>query len=152
MLPLLLQLIKVLVIEGASFNWAGQIIVDFSSPVELVGKPFPLVGQFSIGVVEPAHPMHVVISPFSIVEAAFLVIKFAPSIPHPIFLISFISAAIFVLLDHILAFLVGFGRLRSLTNFGDRAERIPAWSFLRGYPDAIVIVFRSRKRILLGLP
>ena len=71
--------------------------------MELIDKPIALIGQFMIRIIQSAEPMHVIILPSAIIIAAFLVIELAIAITHTLQFLTFIPAAILILLHHILS-------------------------------------------------
>lgn len=69
--------------------------------MEFVHAPIALVGKFTIGVVEISFAIHEVVFPMAFVDAAFVVVKFAETIPHTIFLLPLVPASL-ILFNNIL--------------------------------------------------
>lgn len=70
--------------------------------MKLVNEPLPFVRKSVVRVVKPTIAMHVIVFPLAIVKTPLLVIKLAFPVPHAVAFVSFVPAAILVLLNHVL--------------------------------------------------
>jgi hypothetical protein len=140
--PFFIQVLEIGVIKE-SLNRCGLIIEYSSSPMELVNKPLPFVGKFIIRIIEFTIAMHIVIFPLAIIEAAFLVEEPSFAVPHAITFIALISASIFILLNNIVALIVGPCGNRTLTNLRDGTKgliRLISLLLTRSRSDQLRIV------------
>jgi len=104
-LPFLLQVFKVSIVECAS-NGGRLIVIYFSVAVKLIHEPIPLVGQLMGGVEQLAESVHVIFLPVPFVVAALLIVEPALPISQAVQLLPFVSATIFILLNHVLSVLL----------------------------------------------
>lgn len=121
MFPFLIQILEVCVIE-VSENWGWLVIVHLPFAMELIDKPFTLVRNLIIRVIQFTISMHIIILPFSIVETTLLIIEFPLAITHAVTFVTLVPASILVFLDHVIFLLVGSRRCRSLADLGYRTK------------------------------
>lgn len=83
--------------------------------------------------------MHVIILPFTIIEAALLIKEFSFPIPHSITFKAFIPTTIFILFNNIVSLIVGTSWPRSFTDFWDCAKWLVWFTFSRSSLDVVIV-------------
>lgn len=124
--PLFIKQIKVGIVK-ASFDECWMIIVNCADTIELIIMPLSFIGYRSIWIVKSTIPFHLVVFPFSSVLASFFVNELSLSVPHSIFLETFITSANVILFDNkaiFIFFLLALGIRYDLVCFNLNYNRL----------------------------